>query len=72
MKDGTKVIGIHKQGKNDDTENYGDFILSLFQFYKNNKKYKSNNIIIGEIYINKDNIKKDIQIINSYENSNRE
>ena len=30
------------------------------------------NIIIGEIYINKDNINKDIQIINSFDNWKRE
>ena len=36
----------------------------------NEMNYK--NIIIGEIYINKDNINKDIQIINSFENVKRE
>ena len=35
----------------------------------NEMKYK--NIIIGEIYINKEDINKDIQIINSFENDKR-
>ena len=34
-------------------------------------KINYKNIIIGEIYINKDNINKDMQIINSYENWER-
>ena len=68
MKYGTQVIGTHKQGKNDKTENYGDFILPIFKFFKNNIKYKFNNIIIGMIYINKDDINKNIRIINSFEN----
>ena len=37
------------------------------------KKFiKYENKIIGEIYINKDNINKDIRIINSFENHKRE
>ena len=35
----------------------------------NEMNYK--NIIIGEIYINKEDINKDIQIINSFENIKR-
>ena len=37
-----------------------------------NINYKNKNIIIGEIYINENNINKDIKIINSYENVQRE
>ena len=36
-----------------------------------NKPSNNKNIIMGEIYINKDNINKDIQIINSFENVKR-
>jgi len=35
-------------------------------------KNKTKNIIIGEISIDKDNINKDIRIINSFENHKRE
>ena len=37
-----------------------------------NNQINYENIIIGEIFINKDNINKDIQIINSFENVKRE
>ena len=37
----------------------------------NNLNIINQNIIIGEIYINKDNVDKNIQIINSYENCKR-
>ena len=31
----SKVLGIHKAGKNDNTENYGDFIGPIYNFLKN-------------------------------------
>ena len=37
-----------------------------------NNQINNENIIIGEIYINKENINKDIRIINSFENYKRE
>ena len=37
-----------------------------------NNKINNKNIIIGEIYIKKDDINKDIRIINSFENARRE
>ena len=60
-----KVIGIHKQGDILKPVNYGTFIGELFN--NKNKDISSNNYIIGEIYISKDDINKDIRIINSYE-----
>ena len=51
-------------------------MILLKKFNKNNNniiiKENKKNIIIGEININKDNINKDIQIINSFENFKRE
>ena len=44
------------------------FFINIFIF----NIYFRNNIIIGEIFINKDNINKDIRIINSFENVKRE
>ena len=64
-----KIIGIHKQGSIN--FNKGTLLkYPLNDFIKNIKENK-NNIIIGEININKDNINKDIQIINSFENFKR-
>ena len=56
-----KVIGIHKSGDSDKNKsiNYGTFIGEIF---KNNNI--NDNYIISEIYISKDNINEDIQIIN--------
>ena len=65
-----KVIGIHKGGKKN--INYGSFIGEIFNDNKNNKNIIKNNFIIGEIYISKENIGKDIRIINSYEDYCRE
>ena len=64
-----KVIGIHKQGSN----NYNKGTLLKYPLNDIIKKYNKsnkneNNIIIGEININKDDINKEIPIINSYEN----
>ena len=47
LKDGIRVLGIHKQRKKDNTENYGDFIKPIFTYIKNNMKFKmlyNNNI----------------------------
>ena len=66
-----KVIGIHKSGDSDTNKsiNYGTFIGEIFKNNINKNIYKNinENYIISEIYISKDNINKDIQIINSYE-----
>ena len=62
-----KVIGIHKQS----SHNYNKGTLLKYPLNDIIKKYsqnKLNNIIIGEININKDDINKEIQIINSFEN----
>ena len=66
-----KVIGIHKHGSIINLNlkyNKGTLLkypLNLFiQKYNENK----NNCIIGEININKNDINKDIQIINTFEN----
>ena len=50
MKDSIRVVGIHKAGKIDNSENYGDFIGPIFNYFKNELKYK---IILdnGEYYI---------------------
>ena len=55
----SKVIGIHKQGDRYQPINYGSFIGDIIK--------ENNNYIIGEIYINKENIGKEIRIINSYD-----
>jgi hypothetical protein len=72
-----KVIGIHKKCAN--KINYGTFIGEIFKNKNLNTKLNlknlinekdnvyNNNYIIGEIYISKDNINKNIRIINSYE-----
>ena len=78
-----KVIGIHKERLNPlNNYNYGtllkypltDFINKINNNNNNiinNNGNPKKNIIIGEICIKKDNINEDIQIINSYENCNR-
>ena len=55
------VIGMHRQGdKSGEAQKIGSFIGQIF-------KYINNNYIIGEIYISKENIGKNIEIINSYD-----
>ena len=46
-------------------------INQVYKYILNELNNNYENIIIGEIYINKDNIHKDIQIINSFENYKR-
>ena len=46
-------------------------ILFLEDYQKNNNNNK-NNLIRGEIFIDKAHINKDIRIINSFENTKRE
>ena len=69
-----KVIGIHKQGSNNFNFNKGTLLKYPLNdiIKKYNKNENKNNVIIGEININKYDINKDIQIINSYENTIRE
>ena len=70
-----KVIAIHKQGNIRDKYNYGTFIGEIFKndklkFEKEELKKgngENNNYIIGQINISKDDINKEIIIINSYE-----
>ena len=40
LEDGIKVLGIHKQRKYDDSENYADFIEPIFRYIKNEMKFK--------------------------------
>ena len=62
-----KVIGIHKGAPNDSKNfNYGTLLKYPLNDFIN--KNKTKNAIIGEIYINKNNINNKIQIINSFEN----
>ena len=64
------VIGIHTSTLEDKRLNIGIFIGKIID----NLKHKNNNknYIIAEIYINDENINKDIRIINSYEQFKRE
>jgi len=55
-----KVIGIHKSSDRMEAINFGSFIGEIFKYNDDN------NCIIGEIYIKKEDIGKEIQIINSY------
>ena len=66
-----KVIGIHK-GTPDNTKNFNYGTLLKYPLNDFINKNKTKNIIIGEIYINKNNINKEIQIINSFENWKRQ
>ena len=61
-----KVIGIHKQGSNNFNYNKGTLLKYPLNdiIKKYNKNENKNNVIIGEININKNDINKDIQIIN--------
>ena len=65
-----KVIGIHKGGDIKNNINYGTFIGEIFNENKviNNiikKEIIKNNYILAEIYISKENVGKEIRIINS-------
>ena len=53
LKDSIKIISIHKSGKPDNSENYGDFIGPIFQYFKNFSKNKEalNLVINDDIYI---------------------
>ena len=50
IKGSIKVIGIHKGGKKDKNENYGDFIGPIYNFFINLLKYKIE-LENGEYYI---------------------
>ena len=56
IKDSIKVIGIHKGGKKDKTENYGDFIGPIYNFFINLLKFKieleNGEYYIGELFNN--------------------
>ena len=69
--DSLKVIGIHKEGNNFLSINYGSFIGEIFNNNKSTQNKANNNYIIGEIYISEKQIGKKIRIINSYEESQR-
>ena len=64
------VIGIHTSTLEDKKLNIGIFIGKIIDNLKN--KNNNKNYIIAEIYINDENINKDIRIINSYEQYKRE
>ena len=74
-----KVIGIKKgikgiaQNKTNKTNNYGIFIGEIItaQINNINNNLNSNNYIIAEISISKNEINDDIRIINSYEEYER-
>ena len=65
-----QVIGIHKEGIPGKGLNTGIFIGEIFKNNGGNNP-SNNNYIIAEIYINDENINREIQIINSYENYSR-
>ena len=69
------VIGISTSGNKVENINFGSFIgkiidslNNIYIIYNNN----SNNYIIGEIYVNDNDINNDIRIINSFEQYKRE
>ena len=62
-----QVIGIHKEANNSNGFNTGTFIGEIF----NDDLSMNNNYITAEIEIKKDDINKDIRIINSYEEYQR-
>ena len=53
LKDNIKVIGIHKSTNKETHENYGDFIVPIFNYIKNRFNYKiyleDDNYYIGEL-----------------------
>ena len=72
------VIGIHKAGNLENLENYGTFIEVIIRTI--NQKITNNEIIVEEetpsiivaiLIVTSDDINKDILIINSHENSER-
>ena len=65
-----KVIGIHKEGSTNFNFNKGTLLKYPLNdiIKKYNKNENKNNVIIGEINIKKEDINKDIQIINSFDN----
>ena len=76
LKNSIKVIGIHKSGVSDNSENYGHFIGPIFNYFKNfkGKKYPWNeNKIINNVNIinniDLDNIKDRDNIANNYLNN---
>ena len=56
IKDSIKVIGIHKGGKKDKNENYGDFIGPIYNFFinfsKNKIELENGEYYIGELFNN--------------------
>jgi len=66
-----QVIGIHKNADYRAKLNGGTFIGEIFNEINNINYIKNKNYIIAEIYITKENLNKDIRIINSYEEERR-
>ena len=69
-----QVIGIHKEGDKIHNINGGTFIGEIFDkdlLIKNVNKEKNKNYIIAEIFIKRENVNKNIRIINSYEEFHR-
>ena len=65
------MVKINKFITKKDYKNRFD-IYKVCQFLENELNININNIIIGEIYIKEEDVDKDIQIINSFENAKKE
>ena len=65
------MVKINKFITKKDYKNRLD-IYKVCQFLENELNININNIIIGEIYIKEEDVDKDIQIINSFENVKNE
>ena len=65
------MVKINKFITKKDYKNRFD-IYKVCQFLENELNININNIIIGEIYIKEEDLDKDIQIINSFENVKNE
>ena len=73
LKDGIKIIGIHKQGDKEQTENYADFISPIFNILKNDIKIIKNRINNDNMNNkNKEEIVKNFNNINTQNGINME
>ena len=73
LKDSIKIIGIHKQGDKEQTENYADFISPIFNILKNDIKIIKNKINNDNMNNkNKEEIVKNSNNINTQNSINME
>lgn len=73
LKDSIKIIGIHKQGDKEQTENYADFISPIFNILKNDIKIIKNKINNDNMNNkNKEEIVKNSNNINTQNGINME